>query len=86
MSLWALAKLGYHPGRILVDFGTRIEELVGEFNPQACANTLWALSVLQVSFKPLCCHQTLHACQHLQPGCQGSEHCKHGSATASRPL
>ena len=43
-----MAKLGYHPGRSLADFGRRIEELVPEFNSQACANTLWGLSVLQV--------------------------------------
>ena len=48
VSVWAMAKLGYHPGRSLADFGRRIEELVPEFNSQACANTLWGLSVLQV--------------------------------------
>ena len=49
VSLWAVAKLGFHPGRMLVDFGARIEELINEFVPQACSNTLWALAVLQVS-------------------------------------
>ena len=43
-----MAKLGYHPGRSLAEFGRRIEELIPEFNSQACANTLWGLSVLQV--------------------------------------
>ena len=48
MSLWALAKLGFHPGRMLADFGARVEEIKDEFVPQACSNTLWALAVLQV--------------------------------------
>ena len=48
MSLWAMAKLAFHPGRSLRDIGLRIEELMQEFNPQACSNTLWALAVLQV--------------------------------------
>ncbi len=48
MSLWAVAKLGFHPGRMLVEFGARIEEIEQEFVPQACSNTLWALAVLQV--------------------------------------
>ena len=48
VSLWAVAKLGFHPGRMLVDFGGRIEEVQDEFLPQACSNTLWALAVLQV--------------------------------------
>jgi hypothetical protein len=48
ISLWAMAKLGYHPGRILADFGRRIEELLPLFYSQACSNALWGLSVLQV--------------------------------------
>ncbi len=48
VSLWAVAKLGFHPGRMLVEFGARIEEIEKEFVPQACSNTLWALAVLQV--------------------------------------
>jgi hypothetical protein len=48
VSLWAMAKLAFHPGRSLKDIGLRIEELVQEFTPQACSNTLWALAVLQV--------------------------------------
>ena len=48
MSLWAMAKLAFHPGRSLKDIGLRIEELMQEFTPQACSNTLWALAVLQV--------------------------------------
>ena len=48
MSLWAMAKLAFHPGRSLKDIGLRIEELIQEFTPQACSNTLWALAVLQV--------------------------------------
>lgn len=59
MSIWAMAKLGYHPGRSLADFGRRVEELVPEYNPQACANTLWGLSVLQVC--PAYLHCILHA-------------------------
>ncbi|KAK9908644.1 hypothetical protein WJX75_000861 [Coccomyxa subellipsoidea] len=57
VSVWAMAKLGYHPGRSLADFGRRIEELVPEFNSQACANTLWGLSVLQATQLP--CFQLL---------------------------
>ena len=48
VSLWAVAKLGFHPGRMLVEFGARIEEIEQDFVPQACSNTLWALAVLQV--------------------------------------
>lgn len=48
MSMWAMAKLAFHPGRSLKDIGLRIEELIQEFPPQACSNTLWALAVLQV--------------------------------------
>ena len=48
VSLWAVAKLGFHPGRMLLDFGTRIEVLIDAFGCQACSNTLWALAVLQV--------------------------------------
>ena len=48
VSLWALAKLGFHPGRMLAEFGARIEVIEQEFLPQACSNTLWALAVLQV--------------------------------------
>lgn len=43
-----MAKLGFHPGRMLLDFGTRIEVLIDAFGCQACSNTLWALAVLQV--------------------------------------
>ncbi|CAL8461792.1 g1323 [Coccomyxa elongata] len=57
VSIWAMAKLGYHPGRSLADFGRRIEELVPDFNSQACANTLWGLSVLQATQLP--CFQML---------------------------
>lgn len=53
VSIWAMAKLGYHPGRILADFGRRIEELMPGFNTQACSNTLWGLSVLQVRTAPV---------------------------------
>ena len=33
---------------MLLDFGTRIEDLIGVFGSQACSNVLWALAVLQV--------------------------------------
>jgi len=43
-----MAKLGFHPGRILLGLGKKIEELIKEFTQQSCSNTLWALAVLQV--------------------------------------
>lgn len=63
MSLWAVAKLGFHPGRMLAEFGARIEEIRQEFLPQACSNTLWALAVLQVCRPCNMCHQG--ACRSL---------------------
>ena len=48
MGLWACAKLAYHPGRLLADYGRRIQQLADTFTPSHCTNTLWALSVLQV--------------------------------------
>ncbi len=47
VCLWSMAKLGYHPGRILADFGRRVEETAAGISPQASCNILWALSVLQ---------------------------------------
>lgn len=44
-----MAKLGFHPGHVLVALGAKIEELINEFTQQSCSNTLWALAVLQVS-------------------------------------
>ncbi len=61
MSLWAFAKLGFHPGRMLVDFGARIEEIKHEFVPQACSNTLWALAVLQVCTACRRCNQDTYS-------------------------
>lgn len=46
--MWAMAKLGYHPGRMLADWGARIEELLPDYYTQACSNTLWSLSIFQV--------------------------------------
>jgi hypothetical protein len=60
ISIWAMAKLGYHPGRILADFGRRVEELVPGFSSQAISNTMWGLAVLQVAPLPLprlICHR-----------------------------
>ena len=47
VSLWAIAKLAYNPGREFLDIaGTRCCSLVGEYNPQNIANTLWAFATL----------------------------------------
>lgn len=72
MSIWAMAKLGYHPGRSLAEFGRRIEELVPDFNSQACANTLWGLSVLQVRpshpiLSPVIMQRTACRCMFVRP-------------------
>ena len=47
MAIWSMAKLGYHPGRILAGFAQRISDTVDALSPHACCNILWALSVLQ---------------------------------------
>lgn len=47
VSLWAIAKLGFNPGREFLDIGAgRCTELVGEYNPQNIANSLWAFATL----------------------------------------
>ena len=47
VSLWAIAKLAYNPGREFLEIAAnRCCSLVGEYNPQNIANTLWAFATL----------------------------------------
>lgn len=47
-SLWAYAKLGYNPGREVLDAAVhRALHSLPQYTPQEVANTLWALATLE---------------------------------------
>lgn len=68
MALWAMAKLAHHPGRLLADYGRRIQQLADTFTPSHCTSTLWALSVLQVTTPPDSPSAALEVCVPLTGG------------------
>ena len=45
--IWALARLGHHPGRMLASVDKCIADQAPAMTFQAISNLLWALSVLQ---------------------------------------
>ena len=46
-ALWAMAKMGYHPGEELLEkIQGQVLQKLPEFNPQNLANTLWAFATL----------------------------------------
>ena len=77
-----MAKLGFHPGRMLLDFGSRIEDLIDAFGTQACSNTLWALAVLQVgaahALLPPACFALLTVLPALAPSVACRDDCASG--------
>ena len=78
--MWALARLGHHPGRMLAGLDPYITARIPEMTRQGVSNLLWALAVLQARLSAKVSTQTL---ENPEAGLGPLPHCAYSGDDAA---